>query len=574
MVQGIGGMGSGSIRNIPAYQQFYSMYLQSGSNVSFTSWLQMKGYDDAFYQEIENYFETGDPCNGNDSKKTLDGTKYVSSGRTALFQGEDDDTFYEFDWATGSYTVIQGKDTVAEMLGLPAGTNYDTLNFEFGKVTITDYIYGNPEDGQDATSYTVTGSKYGSKVTYVAQEFDLDYVFNALLNDKSDPQYIIAMEIFEKLVENMDQWLPVEAQQELDKFTEGYHPNTPEYDAIVSSAEYKAKLKEYMIEFLYQPGEWIEGHKHLEKTSSLTDPAFRSEDGSDASTSGDGKVPVYKNSDVLNGAGIDSEYRANQMWCGDWYEKGKKEETKAQASTDAYNMIKTLCSYMANSLKASVGDAWTEEMDEYLETLEEHMLNGFFVTSDEDICDDGRIKKNGVWATTDCKGGAGGDFRAVISYKNFADEYLKEFNNLCKNKGKTSEEITADQKADKEKRAKEKDAYKTLYNMNMKSTASEAGVKDSYQVVNVSSAAEIQAKAESDIIKPLIAQIKSKLAGKEITESDLDAILEYATEYALANPTGWASTENNYVYTINSSKVIEKFEEAVKKGVKQKGFDF
>ena len=111
--------------------------------------------------------------------------------------------------------------------------------------------------------------------------------------------------------------------------------------------------------------------------------------------------------------------------------------------------------------------------------------------------------------------------------------------------------------------------------MNMKSTASEAGVKDVTVVPTSNNQyAEIQEKAQTDIINPLKNKIKDKLKDSGIPESELDRILTYAAETALANPSNWADTLNNYTYTISSSKLIELFQDAVKSAVISKGYDF
>ena len=110
--------------------------------------------------------------------------------------------------------------------------------------------------------------------------------------------------------------------------------------------------------------------------------------------------------------------------------------------------------------------------------------------------------------------------------------------------------------------------FKELYNMDMHSVASEAGADKNVQVVNVSSASEIQAKAESDILQPLMNKLKSKLQGKGLSDSEITSVLEQCADYALSYTSEWANTTNNYVYTIYADKLIDKFEEAVKSYVK------
>ena len=69
-------------------------------------------------------------------------------------------------------------------------------------------------------------------------------------------------------------------------------------------------------------------------------------------------------------------------------------------------------------------------------------------------------------------------------------------------------------------------------------------------------------------------KIKDKLKDSGIPDSDLDNILTHAAETALANPSNWADTTNNYTYTISSSKLIDIFQSTVKSAVKSKGYDF
>ena len=85
---------------------------------------------------------------------------------------------------------------------------------------------------------------------------------------------------------------------------------------------------------------------------------------------------------------------------------------------------------------------------------------------------------------------------------------------------------------------------------------------------------EIQAKAEKDILEPLKNKIKSQFSGSDIPEDELEELLENAAKDALANPNKWATTTNNYTYTINSNKLIDLFKDAVKTGIKAKGYEF
>ena len=162
------------------------------------------------------------------------------------------------------------------------------------------------------------------------------------------------------------------------------------------------------------------------------------------------------------------------------------------------------------------------------------------------------------------------------SIKSVADAFFAEFNSMCANDGKSTAEVEAEKKAAEEKAAKEKSGYQTLYNMDFDSAADDAGVPDTVTAVPTGSNqfSEIQAKAEQDILDPLKAKIKSQMSGKGVDDADLDELLENAATDALANPNKWATTTNNYTYTINSNALIDLFKDAVKTGIKAKGYEF
>lgn len=69
-------------------------------------------------------------------------------------------------------------------------------------------------------------------------------------------------------------------------------------------------------------------------------------------------------------------------------------------------------------------------------------------------------------------------------------------------KVKQDAEVQAEKQAAEEKAAREKSAYQSIYNTDYQSLASEVGANKDIQVVNASSAAEIQSKAESEILNP------------------------------------------------------------------------
>jgi hypothetical protein len=175
-------------------------------------------------------------------------------------------------------------------------------------------------------------------------------------------------------------------------------------------------------------------------------------------------------------------------------------------------------------------------------------------------------------------GGACSDEGAqgVVDTGKMVEEFYKVFESLCENNGKTPAQVEAEKKAAEEKKAQETEAYKTLYNMDMKKTAKDAGVDPdkNIEVINAQSAADIKIKAEQQILNPLKAKIKAQMQGKGIPDSDLETMLNNAATAALSDCTEYSSTSDNYKYTINTSKLIDKFSENVKTIIKNKGYLF
>ena len=265
MVQGIGPTGSGSggsIKDLSAYQTYYPMYeayCQSvDDNLSFEAWLIMKGYIKNFNQQVENYIETGNEKRGDESKNTIDSNHHVSNGTGALYQSVDDDTYYEFDWESGTYKVITDKEDIADALGMPSGHNIDMINLGYMNAEITDITFGNLDDGQNSTTRDLYGNY--ANVSYTQQEFDIHYILDALLMNPNDPQYQIAKEVFDELCANTSQWLPDSDLEELNQIAEEFG---------VNSAEYKTRLQEILLANLDQAQEWVDDHAHVMKARSV-----------------------------------------------------------------------------------------------------------------------------------------------------------------------------------------------------------------------------------------------------------------------------------------------------------------
>lgn len=563
MVQGVGGTGnnSGSMSDIYLYNMYkneWETYRKNHpeSSMSFEDYLQMKGYLNYFNQQVENYVETGSTLQGDgQSGNTLSTSRMVANQTSSIYQGEDEETYYEFDYDSGTYRKIEGKEDVAKALGLSSEQNVDTIVFGYDSVAITDYTFGNLDDGQDSSSYRVNG-KY-SNVTLVNQEFDIHYILNALLMDPTDPQYQIAKGVFDDLCAHASQWLPDTDMDELDAVAAEYGTN---------SAEYKAKLQEILLKNLDQAQEWVEEHTHVKNTSasgSLTENDTTTDgtggtDGTDGSENTTGTIPDYDKSSVLNSAGLLADYTNNTIWQSEKVNRSGKsqEECRSQALAKSSAYAESVLSQVESTLIAQLGDQCTEEIQKYIAKAKQTALENKSWQSTE--WHSAMLNKN--------KG-----FTSTCEVRTLVDIFFNEFNTLCQNKGKTNAEVEAEKKAAEEKAAREKSAYQSIYNTDYQSLASEVGANKDIQVVNASSAAEIQSKAESEILNPIKNKIIAQYAGT-ITASDLQNMLDNAATAALSDCTEWASTTNNYVYTIDSSLLISKFQENVKTIIQNKGY--
>lgn len=563
MVQGVGGTGnnSGSMSDIYLYNMYkkeWETYRKNHpeSSMSFEDYLQMKGYLNYFNQQVENYVETGSTLQGDgQSGNTLSTSRMVANQTSSIYQGEDEETYYEFDYDSGTYRKIEGKEDVAKALGLSSEQNVDTIVFGYDSVAITDYTFGNLDDGQDSSSYRVNG-KY-SNVTLTNQEFDIHYILNALLMDPTDPQYQIAKGVFDDLCAHAGQWLPDTDMDELDAVAAEYGTN---------SAEYKAKLQEILLKNLDQAQEWVEEHTHVKNTSAsgsliendTTTDGTGGTDGTDGSENTTGTIPDYDKSSVLNSAGLLADYTNNTIWQSEKVNRSGKsqEECRSQALAKSSAYAESVLSQVESTLIAQLGDQCTEEIQKYIAKAKQTALENKSWQSTE--WHSAMLNKN--------KG-----FTSTCEVRTLVDIFFNEFNTLCQNKGKTNAEVEAEKKAAEEKAAREKSAYQSIYNTDYQSLASEVGANKDIQVVNASSASEIQAKAESEILNPIKNKIIAQYAGT-ITASDLQNMLDNAATAALSDCTEWASTTNNYVYNIDSSLLISKFQENVKTIIQNKGY--
>ncbi len=549
MVEGIGGT-TYSLSGLSIYNIYYSEYQNYVKNndttLSFESYLRMKGRLEYFNQQLENYLETGNAYRGDGiDGNTINDARHVVNGNKTIYQSPDEETFYEFDFEKGTYRIIEGNEEVAQALGFSSDTDIDTLNLGYKSATATDYTFGNLDDGQDSsTSYLNSG--YGN-VAYVNQEFDIHYILNALLMNPNDPQYQIAEGIFNDLVDNLYQWCPQSDIDALDEIAAQYG---------TESAEYKDKLKEVLLANLDQANEWVEDHAHVEfvQDSTFTQPSDDSSDSSD-SVNPEDKVPEYDRANAAASAGLSTEYGSNvKVETGKhWEDDHEIENAIADAKSQAGGYLDRLIAGM----QAELGENFTETMRTYLNKAKIEVLNKYNFQYDE-----GRKFLSGCYAT------------AWFHVGDLANMFYDEFDTLCANDGKSSAEVEAERKAEEERKAREKSDYQSLYNMDFNSAADDAGVPDTITVVPTGSNqyAQIQERAERDILDPLKSKIKSQYPN--ITEEDLDYILDWAADEALSNPDKWASTSNFNSYTVNSDKLIDIFKEKVKEGIKGMGYEF
>ena len=576
MVQGIGPTGSGSggsIKDLSAYQTYYPMYeaycQNVDDNLSFEAWLIMKGYIKNFNQQVENYIETGNEQRGDESKNTIDSNHHVSNGTGALYQSVDDDTYYEFDWESGTYKVITDKEDIADALGMPSGHNIDMINLGYMNAEITDITFGNLDDGQNSTTRDLYGNY--ANVSYTQQEFDIHYILDALLMNPNDPQYQIAKEIFDELCASTSQWLPDSDLEELNQIAEEFG---------VNSAEYKTRLQEILLANLDQAQEWVDDHAHVEyvdegtlgSASDSTGTNGTTGTGSTEGTEGSSTTDVssaYDKSSVLDAAGALGAYTQGTYKTG-LHSKKDNNKNWDQAKTSAENEViqyaTSLLDSVATALASQLGEECTEEISNYISQAKTTALGN-----------------KGSWLSTEStdynfwKGAKNKGYYGKCNSKALIDAFFAEFDTLCKNNGKTSEEVAAEQQAAQQQAEQQKEVYKTLYETDIFAAAEDADVdknEDVSVVLTDNSTTRIKEKALEEVLQPLMNQIKSKLSGKGMSDSEIEKILDGIATTTLSKTSQWASTSNYSTYTIDTEKLISIFESDVKSAVKAKGYSF
>ena len=569
----------GSMANNSYYQTLYKNYQaalaqRGGSGLSFQMYLRQLNVDyDTVMQGFENVIETGDARYGDGTDgNTLSTNRYVNGANNKqMYQTEDLEGYYEIDWNSGEYKHITDTQTAAAALGLDTETyNFDTIVLGQNSAEVTDFVFSDLSDGQQRQEYTVNGSY--RNITYAVQEFDPCYILDSALQDATDEEYQKALNNWEYLSATVTQWI---SESELEALN-ALEPN---------SAEYKQALIDIILDKLDQTGSFGD-HTHVENTNTVNpiEEIAGTETDVTTSESSTGVELEYDKTQVIKDSGIYNEYLTGSNWTGEWHEDGgrsNKRTNRDAAIVDGRNFISQTLDVVISNLQAQVGDAWTEEIADYAEKAKDEILAGFVDTSNEYICDDGKIKDlseewlsrfgidHVVVGATDCKAGGAQDARAVVKYDNLIDEFFNKFDKLCETNGKTEAEIEAEEA----ERERLKGEYETFYNYDVK-TASVGNIKAEYTVSMMGG--NYKSDAENNVINPYkeaaIKAIKEKCPN--IDDAQIEKLINAAASAAL-NKTSWLTTNGNIAtggtYTINTDKLLDEFNAQIKEAIKTSG---
>lgn len=553
-----------SFANNPVYQYHYEqwqiMKKKYGTDMSFTRYLRQLNVDfDMSMQGVENLVETGDWNKGDGiDGNTINYNRHVDgeNKNNQMYQTDDMEGFYEIDWESGTYNKTD-REGAAKALGLGYGFDYDTIVFGNGVAEITDFTFGNLDDGQDRNEYNLEGVY--KNITYAIQEFDPCYLVDSSLSNPNDPEYQKAMKNWEYLCATATQWMSASDYEELAGLDE-------------NSAEYKNKIISIILDRLDQMKAFND-HDHVEYSGDVTDPGKDSAvDGStDGTNSEKGTETLnYNRTDVIKASGLFNDYMTGTNWTGQWFEDGgrsNRRENRNKAIVEGRNYISQTLDAVISNLKAQAGDSWTDEMAKYAESAKDEMLFGFVDTSEESICDNGTIKSGSVWGATDCKKGGAQDARAVVKINTLLDNFFSKFDSLCKSGGKTQAEIDAAKKEKEEL----KDNYKTFYNLNIKGSDIRVdNVKSEYTVSMTGG--NYKQDAKNNVLTPYSEKIMSVIKSKcpKLSESQIQTVLDSAMSYALSD-SSWVSANGNIAtggtYTINTDKLVESFGSYIKQAI-------
>ncbi len=557
-----------SLANSETYQYHYEQYLKMkkayGPDLTFQAYLslQCSGSDYAM-QRMENYVESGNPNRGDGiDGNTLSNnrTVYSSTNKNGqMYQTEDMEGFYEIDWDTGNMNYTTDKNAAAGMLGLDTSSvDFDTIVFGAGTAQVTDFVFSGLDDGQQREEYDLKGMY--KNIEYAVQEFDPCYILNSSLQNMSDPEYQKALNNWEYLQATITQWM---SEADMEKLAE----------LDPSSNEYKQALIDIILDKLDQTNSFTD-HEHVQSTAGIDESGNGEQiigPGDTGSAETDEEFD-YDKTQAIKDAGIYHEYLTGYNWSGEWYEKDHHTAGE-RANMDALEYMEPIINNLINALKSQAGSSWNSEMADCAEKAKDELLQGFFITKNEDICDDGRIKQSGVWATTDCKRSGGSDKRAVVNIKNLADAFFKKFDALCENGGKTQEEVKEEQQENDRLR----NDLQTFYNFNIKSSSlGVTGVKSEYTIPMISG--NYKQEAQNKVLTPYANKIVSAVKGKcpNLTTAQIQGIVDRAMSATL-NDDSWVTAVGNIsnggTYHIDTDKLLDSFAENIRAQIVNAGYE-
>ncbi len=560
-----------SLANSETYQYHYEQYLRMkkayGSDLTFQAYLSLQcaGSDYAM-QRMENYVESGNPNKGdgiNGNTLSNNRTVYSSTNQNGqMYQTADMEGYYEIDWDTGNMNYTTDKNVAATMLGLDTSSvDFDTIVFGAGTAQITDFVFSGLDDGQQREEYDLKGMY--KNIEYAIQEFDPCYILDSSLQNMSDPEYQKALNNWEYLQATVTQWM---SDADMAKLAE-LDPD---------SNEYKQALIDIILDKLDQTNSFTD-HEHVENVAGLEQTGddnliVNPGSGTDTDTSTSSDEFEYDKLQAIKDAGIYNEYLTGYNWSGEWYEKDHNTAGE-RANMDALAYMEPIIDSLVSALQSQAGSSWTSEMDSWAEKVKDELLQGFFVTKDEDICDNGQIKDSSVWATTDCKRAGGSDKRAVVNVKNLTEAFFEKFDAICESGGKTQEEVAAEN----EEIQRLQGDLETFYNFNIKSSSlGVTGVKSEYTIPMISG--NYKDEAQSKVLTPFSEKIVSTVKGKcpNLTEAQIQGIVDRAMQSTL-NDDSWVTAVGNIsnggTYSIDTDKLLDSFAENIRTQIVNAGYE-
>lgn len=556
-----------SFANNPVYQYHYEqwqiMKKKYGTDMSFTRYLRQLNVDfDMSMQGVENLVETGDWNKGDGiDGNTINYNRHVDgeNHNNQMYQTDDMEGFYEIDWESGTYNKTD-REGAAKALGLGYGFDYDTIVFGNGVAEITDFTFGNLDDGQDRNEYNLEGVY--KNITYAIQEFDPCYLVDSSLSNPNDPEYQKAMKNWEYLCATATQWMSASDYEELAGLDE-------------NSAEYKNKIISIILDRLDQMKAFND-HDHVEYSGDVTDPgkdgAVDGSNGNDSS-SDPNYAGTYDKSSLLSKTSLYGDYLGNKSSSCSSYDSKSKclAEGISNFTAEAQAKLTEVGNALKNELQAKLGSSYdASAVDAYIQkallSTIEHFTSDI-PTLSKDYGDDGNYHTRDtdftlVYARR--KNNAG---RITYNNKNLIDYFLREFDSISTNNGKTQEQVNAD-KAENEKVLED---YKKFYAFNIKGSDIRVdNVKSEYTVSMTGG--NYKQDAKNNVLTPYSEKIMSVIKSKcpKLSESQIQTVLDSAMSYALSD-SSWVSANGNIAtggtYTINTDKLVESFGSYIKQAI-------